>query len=152
MWQYGGRRIQDLDRVLRPLVVRPTSRLEYNIKMDVKCVTLGSEDEVDMAQNEDKWPDVAKAVVNFGVPWNPGYFLFSWRSVGSFSRIVLRGSSYETRPKFLCQSQMRLYRKCLLSARGSRLEQCHYFRGNYPANRWEHPAVVTNYNVTATNS
>jgi hypothetical protein len=68
MRQYGGRRIRGFDRVLRPLVVRPTSRFEYNIKMDVKRITLGSEDEVDMAQNGDKWPDVANAVVNFGFP------------------------------------------------------------------------------------
>ena len=51
----------------RPLV-RPRSRWEYNIKMDLQEVEYGGMDRIDLSQNRYKWRALVNVVMNFRIP------------------------------------------------------------------------------------
>ena len=47
---------------------RPRRRWEDNIKMDLQEVGCGGMDWIELAQDRDKWPALANAVMNLRVP------------------------------------------------------------------------------------
>ena len=51
----------------RPLV-RPRSRWEVNIKVDLQEVDCRSMDWIELAQDRDRWRALANAVVNLRIP------------------------------------------------------------------------------------
>jgi hypothetical protein len=56
---------------------RPRRRWEDNIKMDIQEVRCGCMDWIEMAQDNDRWRALVKAVMNLRVPINAGNFLTS---------------------------------------------------------------------------
>jgi len=47
---------------------RPKSRWEDNIKIELQEVGCGGMDEIELAQDRDRWRSVVNAVMNLGVP------------------------------------------------------------------------------------
>ena len=58
----------------RPLG-RPRRRCEVSIKTDLKEVSCGGTDWIDVALDRDRWRDFVNAVMNMPVPQNAGNFV-----------------------------------------------------------------------------
>ena len=63
----GQKWTQGFAGVARPLALRPRSRLQYNIKMDVKDIGWVSVNGVDVVQKKDKRSRVANVTSNLRV-------------------------------------------------------------------------------------
>ena len=51
---------------------RPRRRWECSIKRDLEEIGWKGVDWIDLAQDKDKWPDLARAVIKLRVPQNEG--------------------------------------------------------------------------------
>jgi hypothetical protein len=58
-------------------LVRPRSRWEDNIKIDLQEVGCGGMNWIELAQNRDRWWEYVNAVMNLRVPQSAGNFLTS---------------------------------------------------------------------------
>ena len=56
---------------------RPRRRWEDNIKMDLQEVGCGGMDWIELAQGQDRWRALVRAVITLRVPYNAGNFLTS---------------------------------------------------------------------------
>jgi hypothetical protein len=68
----------------RPLG-RPRCRWVENIKMDRREIGWDGMDEIDLAQDRDRWRALVNMVMNLRVPYKAGKFLSSC-TIGGFSR------------------------------------------------------------------
>ena len=76
----------------RPLG-RPRHRWEDNIRMDLREVSCGCVDWMELAQGRDRWRALVSAVMNLRVPLNARDFLTSCTPVSFSRRTLLHGVS-----------------------------------------------------------
>jgi hypothetical protein len=72
---------------------RPSSRWEFNIKMDLQEVECGVISWIDLAQDRERWRAFVSTVKNIRVPYNLGNFLTSCKPVSFLRMTLLHGVS-----------------------------------------------------------